>query len=103
MSNKYKKQLTADNSLCSQGVEQKEFLCSAGNNQWELPFWRATQQELVKLNPVTQQLLSSVCKQEISCTDVPKEMKNTKKNAHHNIVMAKTEIYRQAKSPSTGD
>ena len=31
------KQLTADNSLCSQGVEQKEFLCSAGNDQWELP------------------------------------------------------------------
>ena len=95
MSNKYKKQLTADNSLCSQGVEQKEFLCSAGNDQWELPFWRATQQELVKLNPVTQQLLSSVCKREISCTVCQKRWK-IQKNAHHNIVMAKTEIYRQA-------
>ena len=102
MSNKYMKQLTADNSLCSQGVEQKEFLCSAGNDQWELPLWRAAQQELVKLHPVTQQLLSSVCNWEISCKGVPKEMEK-KKIAHHNIVMAKTKIYRQAKSPSTGD
>lgn len=102
MSNKYMKQLTADNSLCSQGVEQKEFLWTAGNDQWDRPLWRADQQELVKLNPVTQQLLSSVCDREISCTGMPKEMQNTK-IAHHNIILAKTKIYREAKSPSTGD
>ena len=102
MSYKYMKQLTAENSLCSQGVEQKEFLWTAGNVQWDLPLWRAAQQELVKLNPVTQQLFSSICNREISCIGVPKEMQNTKKNAHHNIILAKTKIYREAKSPSTG-
>ena len=102
MSNKYMKQLTADHSLCSQGVEQKEFLCSAGSDQWELPLWRAAQQELVKLNPVTSNCLTLFVTKKVLAQVCQKRWK-IQKNAHHNIVMAKTKIYRQAKSPSTGD
>ena len=84
MSNKYmKKQLSADNTMCSKDVEPKEFFWTAGSDQLELQLWRATQQDLnwTAAGSVTQQLLSSVCKVEISCTGVPRETQKKKKKS----------------------